>query len=502
MSASREKNRRNAQVEHAVPAKQKKKISEGWILAISVVLIVALVFGGVLGYRIYQSNRTVLTVGDHEIKASEFTYFYYNAVSTMSEYASYLGIDTAVALDEQKVTSDGVMYMGLFGLDSSYLSDYKANEEGVYEDVNWAQVFASTAKTNAIQAYTLYQAAVSAGFEVEALDSEHVNEEIDSVSISAAVNGMELDDFLREVYGRGCDEESYRSFLSVNHTASHYAESLSYSEEERAARYEESPETFDAVTYYAYNVSASDFVEAAEDGTTPEATDAEKAEAKAAAEKMAAEFDIESADVSLYADHTESMATAYAGADGAKWLLTEAKPGDVKLFEGESTYYVVKLLAKGDYKTVNALEIFIANDGEDEEIAEGELSAQERVDAVIAAMEADPTEENFRALMTEYSEQESGDVENMTRSTMNNVASELLTWAGLDEERTAGQYASFSTSEGTIILYFTGYGMDYLDLVVDSTISSEWLDEAVKAATEICGYSEDAAMGAKVGYYA
>jgi len=81
MSASREKNKRNAQVEHAAPAKQKKKISEGWILAISVVLIVALVFGGVLGYRIYQSNRTVLTVGDHEINSVELSYYFVDMVN-------------------------------------------------------------------------------------------------------------------------------------------------------------------------------------------------------------------------------------------------------------------------------------------------------------------------------------------------------------------------------------------------------------------------------------
>ena len=138
MSASRERKKRmqDGNVSASAPQKKtKKKLSEGWILAISVVLIVALVFGGVFGFRAYQRSRTVLTVGSHEVKVPEFNFFYYNTVSSFANYASYVGIDTATALDKQNVTTDALNYLPVFGVDTSYLSDYQANEEGVYEDV-------------------------------------------------------------------------------------------------------------------------------------------------------------------------------------------------------------------------------------------------------------------------------------------------------------------------------------------------------------------------------
>ena len=48
MSASRERKKRLAEVKEPVveTKKTKKKISEGWIFAISIVLVLALVFGG------------------------------------------------------------------------------------------------------------------------------------------------------------------------------------------------------------------------------------------------------------------------------------------------------------------------------------------------------------------------------------------------------------------------------------------------------------------------
>ena len=133
MSASRERKKRMQEdtlPASATPKKTKKKLSEGWILTICVVLILALVFGGIFGFRAYQRSRTVLTVGSHEVKVPEFNFFYYNTVSSFTNYASYVGLDTSTALDKQNVTTDAVTYLPLFGVDTSYLADYQPNEAG------------------------------------------------------------------------------------------------------------------------------------------------------------------------------------------------------------------------------------------------------------------------------------------------------------------------------------------------------------------------------------
>ena len=158
MSASRERKKRMEQgtVPASVPQKKKKKLSEGWILAICVVLIVALVFGGVLGFRAYQHNRTVLTVGNHDVTVSEFNFFYYNRAYSVASYASTFGIDTSVSLKEQNVTTDNLMYLPYMGYDTSYFKDYTANDEGVYEDVTWAQYLSALTKDTIVQAYAIY----------------------------------------------------------------------------------------------------------------------------------------------------------------------------------------------------------------------------------------------------------------------------------------------------------------------------------------------------------
>ena len=55
MSASRERKKRLEQGKEPVieTKKTKKKISEGWIFTISVILVVALVFGGIFGYNVW-----------------------------------------------------------------------------------------------------------------------------------------------------------------------------------------------------------------------------------------------------------------------------------------------------------------------------------------------------------------------------------------------------------------------------------------------------------------
>lgn len=480
----------------AVPQKKKNKLSSGWLLAICVVLVVALVFGGVFGYRAYQRSRTVLTVGSHEVKVPEFNFFYYNAVSSFSSYAGYIGIDTTTPLDKQNVTTAAVNYLPIFGIDTSYLSNYQANEAGEY-DVTWAQLFASAAKDTIVQTYAVYNEATAAGYTLDAEELTEIDEEIASVETLAASQGETGDELIARVFGSGCDKEGYRNYMIVSHTASHYPATLSYNEDEINARYEESKETFDIVSFYAYTARPSDYVEANEDGTKPEPAEKEKTEAKTDAEKMESSFDTEAEKVTACADYTKASVTSAYGEDAAAWLFDTAttEGENVKLFEKDGNYYVIKLAAKGDYQSYNAVELFVANDSE--EPAEGEKTAEEKVAAIEEAMKNDCTEENFRALVKEYvGEDSDGTVENMMRNSMASVDKAVFAW-GLEQHK-AGDFASFETSSGTMFLYITGEGDTRRNVSVSNTLRSEWIEEITAAATASCGYHEDAAMAGNV----
>lgn len=503
MSASRERKKRMEQGQQPVPAqvKKKKKLSEGAILAICVVLIVALVFGGMFAYRTVVRNQTVLTVGEHEVSVKEFNLFYNSTASGLQSYASILGITTGVALDEQYVTANGLMYMGLLGLDSSYLSDATTDDDGTF-NVTWAQVIAYNAMKSAVQTYAVYDEAVAAGYQLDAEALEEIETEVSTLAMYATIYGTTIDDYLEDIYGAGCDEALYRSYLTAAHTAEHYLSSLEYTAEEISARYDESPEKFDVATYYSYTVKASDFAETKEDGTTADVTDENRASAKEAAEAMEKAFAQEDERVSLRADHTQETAKSVCGEDGAAWLFGTAKPGDVKMFQNEDTYYVLKLVANENYDSLNVIELVVAADDEEEhDHEEGEevdhLHAEEKVTAVTDALKSDASEEKFKELVKEYSDQ-SGDavIENMTRSTMASVSADMLDWSM--ESRKAGDYRVFETDSGTIILYFTGYGKTYRDLSVSATLVSEWFEKVTDAAEEVCGYDEDAAMHGNV----
>ena len=492
MSASSARKKRLEQANQPEPEKkkQKKKLSQAWIFGITICLIVALLIGGILIYRTVKNNRTVLTVGDHKVTVKEFNYFYNGVANNISSYASYLGIETGKPLDEQYVTSNGAMYLGLFGISTDYLEDKEADEDGVY-NVTWAQLFANVAKDNAVSYYAIYNEAKKAGYKPDDHLKQEVEEQIEAMKSYADANGESLGNLIKRVYGSGCTVEGYRNYLTVVEVASHYLTGLRYEDDEIKARYDESPETFTVATYYLYSVNASSFVEADEEGNKADPTDAEKKKAEDDAKAMEKEFDV--AKASIMADSVRSSVTSSVSEDAAAWLFDTAKDDDVKTFSNEegTTYYVIKLIDKSDYQLFNGLRLDITADSE--ELAEGEEST---VDKIKASLEADPSEENFRALIEEYGG-EPEDINNITRYYALNLSSDLLNW--YLEERKAGDWYASVSGTTTSFLYLTGLGDTYSVASVTNTLHSEWSEELIAAAKEACGYSESAAMTANVG---
>ncbi|MBO2526605.1 MAG: hypothetical protein CW335_00270 [Clostridiales bacterium] len=490
-SSSRKKRLEQANLPVSETPKKKKKLSQGWIFAICIILVVALLIGGVLIYRAVKNNRTVLTVGDHDVSVKEFNYFYNSTANNLGSYASYVGIESGTPLDKQYVTSDGAMYLGLFGISSDYLTD-KEPVDGTY-DVTWAQLIASSAKDTAVSAYAIYNEAMTAGYEIdEHLESE-IDEQMDVMQGYADTNGESLNHLIERVFGSGCNAKGYRDYLTVMHVAQHYPAGLRYEDDKIAARYDEDPDSFTVASYYLYSVSADSFVEADEDGNKPDPTDAEKKQAEDDAKAMEKDFDIANEKVQIKSDNTRQSVTNNVSEDAAAWIFDKAKDGDVKLFENEATYFVVKLIDKSDYQTLNGLEIVIEADSE--ELAEGEQTAAEKVEKIKASLEADASEANFRALMEEYGA-EGEDLEDLTRASLASVSNDVLKWSM--EERKAGDYVVAEVNGATIILYCTGLGENYSKVAVTSVLTSEWSEEMIAAAKEACGYDEAAALSGNV----
>ncbi|MBP3412243.1 MAG: hypothetical protein J6K89_03200 [Oscillospiraceae bacterium] len=526
MSASRERKERANNPVAQPQKKEKKKVSEGLILAISVVLVLVAVFGTVLGIRYYQRNQTVMTIGDKELTVKEFNYFFNQTASNFGNYASYLGIDTSKTIDKQTVGSENVSMMSMLGMDVDCLEPYK-QEDGSY-DITWAGYFAELAKETAAQTWAVYQAAMDAGYVIPEEIQTAIDNEMLNVDFYGQIYGMDADDFIEAQYGDGCDKENYEQHVRVSYIAADYASNYEYDAAAIDAKYAETPADFDVVTYMLYTSRASDYKtteenaeDASEEATEEEtedtaAADAEaEAKAKEAAEKMAENFDIADAAVQVNADQLRSTAETYTTEDAAAWMFEEAKAGDVKMFENADThtYYVVKVLSNDvNYQTINALQIFIAKDEETEEEdhtghdhAEGEghedeeaaPTAAEKLEAVKSGLAADASEENFRKLATDNSSNSSVDLEEAAYSYINSsISKDAMLWAM--EERKAGDYEVFETSTGTYVLYFLSNSETYRNLSVNSNLVNAWVDQLTATAVANCKFDMDAAMNGAV----
>ncbi len=525
MSASRERKERANKIV-AQPVKQeKKKVSEGLILAISVILVLVAVFGTILCIRTTQMNQTVMTVGEKEVKVREFNYFFSQAANNFGSYASYLGIDTTSPIDKQTVNSESVSMMGLLGMDTEILDGYK-QEDGSY-DITWAGYFAEVAKESAAQTYALYQAAEDAGFKVSEEVSTSITNELLNVDLYAQIYGMSSDKFIEAQYGDGCNRENYEEYLTASYTATEYASNYVYSDAEIDAKYRSAVEDYDVATYMLYSANAEEFeeteeteeTEATESTETTETTEETPvseeaiAAAKAAAEAMVENFDETDSSVNLYADHVKSSVQTYINEEAATWIFETAQAGDVKYFEDteNNIYYAVKLITNDvNYQTFNSLMIYIADDAEDTETTEdheghdheeGEesetLTAEEKLEAVKSGLASDASEENFRALASEYSGETSVDLEDVSYGYINgNISSDALVWFMGD--RKVGDYEIFEMSGAKVVLYYNGLSETYRKLSVNSALVNEMVEALSEEAVASCNFDMEAAMNGSV----
>ena len=136
MSASREKKKRMNQTDTPVEAGvQKKQENKTWkrilTVVISVVLVAAIVFLGMVSTGFFEKHLTAAVVNGHKLTPAELNYYYSSAYNTLQSYlGSYLDTDTP--LSEQEYTGEGFDTWADYVLD--YAASTAANTYAIYDE--------------------------------------------------------------------------------------------------------------------------------------------------------------------------------------------------------------------------------------------------------------------------------------------------------------------------------------------------------------------------------
>lgn len=492
-----------------------------FIVVMAIVLVTAIVVGvnqTITSKGVRERKTVAMTVNDHQISNAELNYFYMDAVnnfySSYGSYASFMGLDATVPLDEQIFDEASGM--------------------------TWADNFLDTAKENAKAIYALADAAKAEGFTLSDEDQSSVENNLSSLKVYASLYGYaDGDAYLKAMYGNGATEETFRNYSMLRSLASayqaHHSESLTYTDEDLRAA---DSDNYNAYTYNTYYLAASRFLE---DGTTDEEgnttyTDEQRAAAVKAAEDAAksltgadiatlADLDAAIAALPVNADtsasssaHDSTLSTAVSSAY-ADWVKDPSrKEGDLTCVpsttsstdeDGNETtttdgYYVVYFVSSSDntFPLKNVRHILVGFEGgttdpntgvttySDEEKAAAKDKAEELLNQWKSG---DATEDSFAALATENST-DTGSVENgglYENIYPGQMVTAFNDWC-FDETRTAGDTGIVETNYGYHVMYFVGDAqMNYRDYLITNDLRNadmnEWYNGLVESASTTDG---------------
>ena len=524
MSASNKKKLRKEQDAAKLTEKQRTAQDEAkkvnlYTIAFAVVMAVLLVVAAVFGVSqtitsrgIMEKKTTALTIGTHELNNAELNYYYMDAVNNF--YGNYGS------------------YAAMFGLDPSKPLNEQVSDETTGK--TWADDFLDTAKNSARSVYALSDAAAAAGFALPEEEQTALDTAISNMEGYAVLYGYpSAKDYLKAVYGKGADMESYRAYLERNALAqayqNHYAESLTYSDEDLRAAEKDNFDAYSSFSYNTYYLAASRFLTGGtenEDGTTTytdEETAASVAAAEEAAKALTAEDvdSLEALDAAIAAldvnKDTEAVSTAYdntkfSSLNGtyADWLTDDSrKEGDVAYFanvttdeDGKETtngYYVVYFRSSTDntFPLSNVRHILAAFEGGTKDETTGlttysdeeKAAAKKEAEDLLAQWQAgEATEDSFAALANEKSDDGNGTTGGLYEDIApdSTFVEPFKNWAL--EDHKPGDTCIVETQYGYHVMYYVGQtDYTYRDYQIENELRnadvSKWYTETVEAVS-------------------
>ena len=512
MSASDKKKLRAAERAEKMTEKQLAEQKEAKKLktmttVFVVIMVVMIVFAAVTavtktieGKGIREKNTVAVTINDHEISNAELGYYYMGSINSFlnqyGDYAYLFGLDTTLPLNEQIV------------------------DEATGK--TWADDFLDGAIESAKAVYALNDAANAAGFGLTEDETAEIDANIETQKLYAQLYGYtDLDSYLKAMYGRGADEESFRNYCQMAYLAEayqqHYYDSLTYEDADLREAEADSYTTYNAYTYNTYYLSASSFDDAAA--------------AEAAAKELTAEgintveaLDAAIAGLSINKESTTAASTANTDTLAsnissifADWITDSArKAGDVKYFANTYTstddegneittvngYYVVMYGSCSDnnFPMSNVRHILVSFEGGTTDSTTGvtTYTDEEKLAAKVEAQElhnqwmnGEATEESFAALANEKSDDGDGTTgglyENINPST--SFVTNFKEWALADHK--AGDNDIIETEYGYHIMYYSGdTAMTYRDYMIESDLRSADFNDWYNALVEAVSHTE------------
>jgi len=458
-------------------AKKAKKTTVTALIVVAVCLVL-LVCGLIMNSKFICRQGKAYSVDGMDFTPAEFTFHYYNyyydyvenVYTNYTDYASMLLPNTSTSLESQE-----------------------------YEDgVTWKEHFQEYCETSLAKDVALYNEGKSVGFTLtEEQEAEYQNE-IDSLETSAASMGYsDVNKFMANYYGAACTFDIVKEQLAFLYYATAYNEyyinSLDFSDQEIADKYQERKDYYDSFDYRYLIVYSADVDESAYE--TDEEVDAAKeaalSEAHDKAESImngihsesdfiaaANEYDAESYpdDDSTFREYNGDL----LGSTYGPWLReADRKTGDMELFDISVGTYLVMFVGRTDngYNTRNLRTIYITPEDvdsddyadEEDDTAYNAAVEQAKLDAMTKAQDlldkylADPTEDNFAALATENSKSSSAYNGGLySNACKTDLTTEVVAWL-FDDARQSGDTELIwsEAASGYYITYYIGEDMPY-----------------------------------------
>ncbi len=466
-----------------------KRTTAAGILKKVVAIVLAVAIVGGIAWKIVDSLGviekavTAVNIGNDKITAAQFNYYYTAQYQQMAYYAdayaqqgASIGFDTSIAPDEQESTQKD------------------ENENAL----TWDEVFKDSAINYAQFVYAYYNEAVKAGYKLTDDEKAEINETIESYRDEAATNNYSLNAYLRESFGGGFNEKSFRKQLEMETIAQNYYEdktselNTNISDTDIKAEYDANRKEYDYadVRYYSFAFTSLTLNDGETDDALKERQKAAnakvEADAKAIFDKLTDEASFQAA-ITAYKNEgkenptdddytTLSEITTYSSLHAstdkavADWAFDAArKAGDKNLIVGDKAVYIVytvkPLYSMNSVDVRHCLVEFEAEDAEnvtDKEKEAAQTKAKALLDEWLAG---DKTEESFAEMVknntADTASAETGGLYEGIRTTDNYVAS-FEEWS-FDDARKAGDYGIVETEYGYHIMYFVSDNTDDLD---------------------------------------
>lgn len=496
MSASREKKTRQdtpgqgSKKTEQAPAQNRGKLYAAIGIVSAVLIAVLLVWNS--GF--IQSRATAVTIDGNKYTAADLQYYYSQFYNQEAMYAQY----------------------GMSAMDYS-----KAPDDQIYNETTgatWHDHFVELSINQLTQVLALSKDAEAAGFTIpeEGITSkQNLMTNINNAVIAGQYPSKSA--YFIANYGAYMTSDKFDVILDRDNLANYYyvnkQESLTYTDGDFDAYYQENTDSLDDFVYTQITLRATAVAETDAEGNAIEMTEEEtatkleaaKVEAKVLAEEIKARLDDGEDAQTLVDEYGDKIFSAFVsqnrvGSDVntslSDWAMdTSRKAGDTNLSEYEGTsahlYYVAQFDSRGrdEAPTADVRHILISAGSEptDEQYATAKTNAE----TILAVWESgEATEEAFAALAASNSA-DSGSASNGGLITGISASSDYVQtftdWA-MDSSRQPGETGivknTGSSTKGWHIMYYVGQGNPTWKISAESALLKADLADWVTSLTE------------------